>query len=174
MVRHERPRGSPAIERLHHGRFHFNESARVQLAAQRSDDPAAGHESPPHVRIHQIQIALAIAGFHIFQPVPLFRQREQDFGQEREFFGMNAQFARPGQENVSLHAHDVAKIQLLEQGVVFGADGVFADVNLKALAPAGQVRESRFPHAANGHQTPGDAYMRGGRLAFRRQFLRCF
>ncbi len=34
VMRFKRPRGGTAIERLHHGRFHFEKAVRVKLAAQ--------------------------------------------------------------------------------------------------------------------------------------------
>ena len=46
VMRDERPRRRAAIERLHHGRFHFDEAARFELAAQRRDDAARGSRRP--------------------------------------------------------------------------------------------------------------------------------
>ncbi len=64
--------------RLEHGRLHFQESARFELAAQRCDDFRARDEDLADFRIRdQIEITLAIARLDVFQAMPLFGHGEQ-------------------------------------------------------------------------------------------------
>ena len=78
VVRDERTRRGAAIERLHHGRFHFDEAARFQLPAQRRDDARARDEHLADLGVgDQVQVALAVARLHVLQAVPFLRHGEQ-------------------------------------------------------------------------------------------------
>ena len=59
----------------------------------------------------QIQIALPVARLHVFQAVPFFGQRQQDLGEEEQFFDMNTQLAGLGAEQIAGNADDVADIE---------------------------------------------------------------
>ncbi len=163
MVGDERPRGSPAIERLHHRCFHFDEIARLQLAPQRRDDARPRDEHLAHFRVgDQVQVALAVAGFHVLQAVPLFGHRKQRLGKELQLLGVDAQLAGAGPEQVALHADDVADIQHLEELEIALADRIFLHVNLQPLAVLLEVREARLAHVANSHHASGHTHAHFG------------
>ena len=145
VVRHERARRGAAIKRLHHRRFHFDETPRFELPPQRRDDPRARHEHLAHFGVRdQIQIPLPVARLHVLQPVPLLGHRQQRLREELELLRVNAQFARAGAEKVALHAHDIAHIEQLEELVIALADGVLLDIDLQPLAILLQMREARL------------------------------
>ena len=72
------------------GRFHFDESLRVHEAPQRLHQLAALEKNFANLRIHhQIDIALPVAQLDIRQPMPLFRQRQQVFGEKGDLLDVN-------------------------------------------------------------------------------------
>ena len=58
----------------------------------------------------QVEIALAVAGLHVFQAVPFLRHGEQRLREELELLDVHAQLAGARAEEVALHADDVADI----------------------------------------------------------------
>ena len=97
----------------------------------------------------QIEIALAVAGLHIFQAVPLFRHGEQRLREELELLDMHAQLAGARAEQIAFDADDVADIEQLEELEIALADRVLLDVDLQPLAVLLQVREAGLAHAAH-------------------------
>jgi hypothetical protein len=168
VMRDERTRRRPAIQRLHHGRFHFHEVVAFQLAAQRRDYAAARQEDLAHFRVRdQIQIALPVARLHIFQAVPLLRHGEQRLRQVLQVLHMHAQLARARAEQVAFHADDVAHVDQLVDGEIALGDGVLLHVDLQPLAILRQVREPGLAHAAQGLHSSGDAHAHRRRKFFR-------
>ncbi len=93
-MRHERPCYSSARDGLHHRSLDLDESVRLHGSPQRLHQLAALQKNFPYFRIHhQIHIALAVAQFHIREPVPLLRQRQQIFAEERNLLDVNREFA---------------------------------------------------------------------------------
>ena len=164
VVRDERPRGGAARDRLHHRRFDFEKSARVEEAPNRRDDVRPHFEDPARIRIHdQVEIALPVADLDIGEAVPLLRQRQMTLGEKRERRGPDRQLARAGPEQVAGNAHMVAEIQQLEDPEVLFRERVLPDVNLNPLQTVRQGQEARLAeapdrqHAACGHglDSPG-------------------
>jgi hypothetical protein len=159
VMRDEGTRRRAAIERLHHGRFHFHESMAFELAAKRSDNAAAREEDFAHFGVRdQIQVALAVARFHVFQAMPFLGHGEQRLREVLQMFDVHAQFAGAGAEQVAFHADDVAQIDQLVDGEIALGKGVLLDVDLQALAILRQMREPGLAHAAQGLHAPGDAH----------------
>ena len=156
MVGDERPRrGSPG-DGLHHGSFHFHVAALVQESAQRLDQPAALDEDLAHFGIDdQVDIALAIAEFHVGQAVPLLRQRQQILGEQGQFIDVHGQLARAGAEQIAAGADVIADIEQLEQLKALFADGIFFYVKLQPLSVLLQVQEAGLPHQAQRHDASG-------------------
>ncbi len=76
----KRPGGGASRQGLHHGSFHFQKIPVLHEPADNLDDPVAQVKSPAHLRVDdQVEIAHAVAGFRVRQPVPFFRQRAQRF-----------------------------------------------------------------------------------------------
>jgi hypothetical protein len=93
----------------------------------------------------EVEVALAVAGFDVFESVPFFGHGEERFREEMELVGVHAELAGAGAEEVAIDA------------VVGIGDGVFADVDLEALAILEEVREAGLAHAADGEDASGDA-----------------
>ena len=116
VMRDERPRRGAAVERLHHGRFHFDEAARFELPPQRGDDLRARDEHLAHFGIgDQIEVALAVARLHVFQAVPLLGHGEQRLGEELQLLDVHAELAGARAEQIAFHADDVADIDQLDR-----------------------------------------------------------
>ena len=156
----EGPRRRAAVQRLHHGGFHFDEAARFQLPPQRGDNARAPNEDVAHGGIgDQIQIALAIANLHVLQAVPLFGHGEQGLGQEFDLFDVDAELAGAGAEQVAFDADDVADIEHFEKLEIALADGVFLDVKLQALTVLLEMREAGLSHVADRHHAAGNPHL---------------
>ena len=169
-MRDERARRRASINRLHHRRFDFYKSMRFQLPAQRRDDLRARLKNLLRFGIRdQVEIALAIAQLDIFQTVEFFGQREQDFREECQLLGVNAQFSRARAKQIAFDADDVAGIENFVQLVFRLRNRILADVDLQLFARLHQVQKTGFAHAAHGLDASGDAHLRPVR-----QLLRCF
>ena len=159
VVRHEGPRRRAAVQRLHHRRFHLDESARFQLPPQRSDQARARHEHLAHRGIgDQVQIALAVTRLHILQAVPLLRHGKQRLREELEPLHVNAQLARARAEEIALHADDIADIHQLEEVEIALGYRVLLHINLQAFAVLLQMREPGFTHVPQRHEASGRAH----------------
>src|ERR1035437_466339 len=96
-MRDKGARGGASVQGLHHGRFDFNKAVLFELAAQRRNNFGASLENLLRFGIRdQIEIALAVAQLDVFETVEFFGQREQNFGEKRQLFGMDAELARAG------------------------------------------------------------------------------
>ncbi len=151
------PRHGPTRDRLHHGRFHFDEAMRIHETPHRLHQLAALQKDFAHLRIHhQIDIPLPVAQFHVGQTMPLLRQREQVFGQKSDCVHVHGKLAGFRAEQVT---SDPDVIPQVEQSVKFEAlvaYGIPPDVDLQALATLLQVRKSGLAHQPNRHNAPGD------------------
>src|SRR5688572_22614017 len=111
----EWPCRGAAIERLHHRGFHFDEPAGFELAAERGDNPGARDKHLANIGIRdEIEIALAVACFHVFQAMPLFGHGEKRLREEFQLLGMDAELAGTCPEEVALNTYDVTDIHQLE------------------------------------------------------------
>jgi len=79
---------------------------------------------------------------------------------------VHAELAGARAEKVAFDAHDVADIEQLIELEIALADSILAHVNLQALAPLGEVKESGFSLAAHGLDAPRDAHPRFGGVEF--------
>ena len=132
---------------------------RIEEAANCLHYFAATNKHLAHIRVHhQVQIALPVAEFHVGQPVPFFRQRQQILGKERQFLDVHCQFASARAKQVPAHADVVTDIEQLPELEAGLAQVIFLDVNLQALSTLLQVGESRLAHQADGHDASGDAH----------------
>ncbi len=145
--------------------------ARFELTAERSEIFARLTEDLAAFRIRdQIEIALAVADLHIFQPVELLGHGEKGLREEFELLDMQAQFARAGAEKIAFGADDIADVEQTEQLVIALADGVLAHVALQTRAVLLDVQEAGFAHAPNGLDAAGELYANFGNQFFRGLF----
>ena len=97
VVGHEGPRHGAARQGLHHRRLDFEIPALVQKAPEKPDDRRPPLEHLTGLRIDgEVQVALAIAALHVLQAVPLFRERMEGLGQERQSPGLDRAVLRSG------------------------------------------------------------------------------
>src|SRR5947209_5090466 len=156
MVRYEWPCRRPAVEGLHHRRFHFQITSRVQLAAQRGNNLSSRNEDVAYFRVcDQIQITLPVARLNVFQPVPLLGHGKQSLGKKLQALDVEAQFAGPGAEKIAFGANDIAQVQNLKQFVVRLRDSILPNVDLQPLSILQKVREASLPHSPDGEDAAG-------------------
>src|SRR5712691_2423736 len=116
----ERPRCGAAVERLHHGRLYFDETALLQLPPKRRDDPRPRDKHLLIFRVgDQVQVPLAVANLNVLEAVEFLRHRQQNLREESQLPGVDAQLPGPGAEQVAVHSDDVAQVQQLEQRILF-------------------------------------------------------
>jgi hypothetical protein len=90
VMGHERAGGRSPRNGLHHRCFDFQKIMANHEIPDQGDDATALAKDFPHIRIDdQIQVPLPIAGFHVGQPMPFFRQKLQAFGQDPHLVGTN-------------------------------------------------------------------------------------
>ena len=121
---------------------------------------------------HQIDVTLPVAQLNIGQSVPLLRQRQQVFGEERDFFHMHGEFAGAGAKQISADSDVIAQVEELVKLESLFADRIFLDVDLQPLSILLQVREAGLSHQADGHDAPGDAHVHSRSLQLLGRFLR--
>ena len=159
MVRDKRACGRADFQRAEHRRVHLQEPALIQELAHLIVDARTNHKGIPHFRVHdQIEIALAIAHIGVLQPVPLFRQRMQRLGEQRDLRGFHGDFARMGAEHLARHAQHIANIVVLERGVGFLAHDIALYVNLNLPIAIQKMRKARLAHHAARHHAPRDGH----------------
>ena len=156
VVGHEGPGGGAAGYGLHHGRFHFQKVAADEKLAHGLNDPAAQDEDLLHPVVDdQVQVALAVAGFHVGQAVPFLRQGPQALGQQPEFIGQQREFAGLGPEQGPLQADVVPQVHELEDLELAVPHPVLADVSLQAPAAVREMHESGLAEIAPGNDPAG-------------------
>ena len=131
------------------GRVHFHKAAPVKKTADAADDAAALHESVGHFRVgNQVQVALAIAGFHIAQAVPLFGQRAHPFGEDGQRLRLNGGLPGARPHHPTADAQKIAQVQVGQQCVV-RAEHILPQHRLHDAGAIAQVQECRPPHHAH-------------------------
>ena len=151
MVRDKRTRHRAARNWLHHGRLNFDETARIQKMPDGLHDLAALDENLAHLLVHdQVYITLPVAQLHVGKPMPFLRQRQQVFGQECEFLGMNRQFAGTGAKQITAHTDVVSQVEQLVESKPFFSYKIQLHVNLQALAVLLEVGKPGLALQANG------------------------
>ena len=163
VMRLERLGRRAAGDRLHHRRFHFHKSVRVQKAADLSDDLTALEKNVLHLRVrHQIEVTLAVADFRVFEPVPLGRRRAQRLGQDDKAGGFDGNFAGFGGEQRSFHPDKIGQVEMGKYVPLFITEDIFLGVNLDAAALVAHIDEHALAHVA----VRGDAAGHGHFPAF--------
>ena len=165
MVRPEGPRRRAAGDLLHHRRFHFEVAALVKEPAHRLQHLGPLHKYRAAFEIRkQVDITLAIAQFHIRQPMKLLRQRQHGLGQKRQPLHVHGQFAGPGAEQIARDADVVAQIKQFVERKALLADRIQANINLQPLAALLQRGKAGLALGANGHDAAGDGHRDAIRL----------
>src|ERR1039457_6634966 len=143
---------------MHHRRLDFDEAIVVEESPHRLHHFGAFQEDLAHAGIHrQVNVAAAIARFHVLQAVPFFGQGKQVLHQEGDLLHVDGQLVGASAEEITLHADVVAEVKQLVKLKRFFANVVEADVNLQPPPTLLQVGETRFSLHTDGHQASGDA-----------------
>ncbi len=110
----------------------------------------------------EVDVALAVAEFGVFEAVVLVGQGEHGLGEEGEVRDVDGELAGAGAEEVAADADVVAEVEQLVEGEGVLADVVLADVDLEALAALLELGEAGLALNADGHDAAGDADLDGG------------
>ena len=146
-----------AGDRLHHRRFNFEVILVDHVITDQGDDLAALAKHLSHIRVHnQVKIALAIAGFHVGQAMPFFRQRQQRLGQKLNRLGAQRKFICLGAERTPFNANDVTKIELAKKLKALFTDEVFSNINLKTTGAILNLNKRGFAKITLRHNPAGD------------------
>ena len=166
VVRHERTRHRPAIDRLEHRRLHLEESARIERLPERPDHVRARLEDASCLRIeHQVQVATTVPLARVLPRVEDLsllllhhRQRPDRLGEEVERLHRDRRLTGAGSDARAANADDVTQVEELEDLVGVFADVVLLEVELDLLAGILDVRERRLPHRTKREDPTGDRH----------------
>ena len=145
----ERLRRRAAGNRLHRGRLDLDVAAFVEKIPDLMDDGATLEHHVLHVGIRdQVQITLAVADLGVFQPVIFCGWRTQGFGENHEAREFHGNFAGLGREQRSVHADEVAEVEVLENVELFITQDIFLRISLNASALVTHINEHGLAHLA--------------------------
>ena len=81
---------------VQHRRLDLQEAPGIEERPDRGDDPGAGDEGVSYLLVHdQVDVALAVAGLDVLQPMPLLGQRSQGLAQQLEALHPDARLSTP-------------------------------------------------------------------------------
>ncbi len=171
----ERPGVGATMHRLQHRRFDLDETARMQLLAQRARHgaPCLGH--PPCGRINdQINVTMAYPRFHVTQAAVLIRQRPKTLRGDRELVGEHRQLTPARGDDLAVYPDVIAEVNVLLPGRQHvGTDAVQGDHDLDVPGPVADRREAELPAVSRQHHPPGHAHpFTGGRARLQRGIAR--
>ena len=144
VVRNERPRGSPARDRVQGRPLDFHEPFRGQRAADRVDDLGPFQKPRQNTfAVDQIEIPHPVPQLGIDQPLVLGGRRLDRLGEEVDPVCENRQLAGLGLLELSIDADNVPQIQAFHNGPVLLAQEPSGKKQLDAAGPILDVEE---PH----------------------------
>ena len=157
VVGRERPRAGAAGERLQRGRFDLHEVAFVEPLADREHDLGARDEQLARLLVgEQVELAVAVAGAGVAEPVVLVRRRAQRLGQQRALLHRQRELAALGHVHAPFDADDVADVEAQDAVVVLLPERVDAHDHLDRARQVAHVEERRLAVPAARDQPPGD------------------
>ena len=157
VVRDERPRHGPAGDRLHHRGFDLDVAALVEEAPHRAHHRASQHEDAAHLGVReQVEVALAVAGFDVGEPVPLLGRRQQRLREQRQLARLDGELALARAHHDTSDAHEVAEVDEIEEPVGLLTHHVLAHVELQPRLAVADRGERGLAVAALGQDAPGD------------------
>ena len=143
----ERVREGAAVARLQHRGLDLDEPVGIEVAPDRRDDAAAQQEIRARLLVHQqVEVALAIAGLDVREPVEGVGQRRADLPEQLELDHLQRRLAATGLRRVPADADDVAEV-----------DVDLACEQLEPPAPVDEVEERDLPHLAARHHASRNA-----------------
>ena len=125
--------------------------------ADREDDLVARDEQLARVLVgEQVELAVAVAGARVAEPVVLVRRRAQRLGQQRALLHGERQLPALGHVHAADDADDVADVEAEDAVVGLLAEGVDAHDDLDRAGQVAHVQERGLAVPAPGDQPPGD------------------
>ena len=159
VMRHERPRGGAARDRMHHRRLDLEVAARHEEFADRLHDLRSLDEHVARRGIgDEVHVALAIALLLVRHAVELLGQRTQSLGEQAHLACLDRELAGARLEEHAGGSHDVAQVPVLEGVERFLAHAVDGDVELDAAGHVLQRGEARLAHHALQQHAARDAH----------------
>src|SRR3989338_7917589 len=105
----------PTWNRVHHGSLDLEKTLPLEGSAQAGQQPAALHEDLAYRLIRdEVQVSLAVAGRHVLQAVPFFRQRPQGLRQQGQLIDEHGDFTGLRLEQRAGNTEDIAEVQRVE------------------------------------------------------------
>ena len=143
----ERLGGGPSGNGLHHRRFHLDVTALMEEAPDFLEDQGTLQEDLLHRFIgDQVEVALTVPGFGVFESVPLAGRRTQGLPERGEGLDLHAGLAHAGDEKGAFNADEISQIQELEDFGRVVAEHLRLDPKLDPAADIAQVEELTFAH----------------------------
>jgi hypothetical protein len=142
--------------RLHHRGFDLQEVPLFHEPADQADDPAPQVKHLADFGVDdQVQVAPAVADFHVGETVPLFRQGVERFGEQAEavLLHVDREFPGPGLEDLTRDPDDVADVEPFEQRKSLFTQLIFSEEGLDAALAVLDADEGAFAEIADSHQT---------------------
>jgi len=119
VVRRERARERPAVERLEDGRLDLDEALVVEKAPHGGHDLRASDKQLARVLVgHEVELPAAISRLDVLEAVVLLRRRAQRLRQDRERVDAQRDLAALRAQRGAVDADDVAEVDLREQALV--------------------------------------------------------
>ena len=144
MVRRERPRQRAAVERLQDRRLDLDEALPVEVGADRGDDPRAVDEQLAGVlACDQVELAAAIAGLDVAQPVVLVGRRAQRLGEDLKAIDAQRQLAAAAAQRRAVDADQIAEVERAQP-----REGSSPSTSMRACSWILPVRSTRSRNAA--------------------------
>ena len=164
VMRDERARERPAVERLQDRGLDLDEAALDEKPAHRLDDPRPREEGPVDVVVHdEIDVAPPVAQLLVLEPVPFLGERIDRLAEKLERRDAQRQLARLRPEDRSRQADDVPHVDELEYLELARAHLVVPDIELELSARVLDMPERGMPVPPQRHDAPGERDRRAAR-----------
>ncbi len=159
MVGDERPRRRTAELVVEHRRLDLDEAAFDERASDRGDGREADLEHPPGVVVDdEVDVALAVAGVDVAEPVPLVRQGSQRLREQLEAADLHRQLALARGHHRAVDADPVAEVEPVELGVRGLAELGVRHEQLHAARLVAHGRERQLALTADEQDPPRDPH----------------
>ena len=143
--------------RLQDRRLDLDEAGLVEAAADGGDDPRPRQEELARLGVgDEVQLAAALAGLDVGQPVELVGWRAQRLGQDREVLDAQRELAAARAEGQAVDPDEVAEVEVEQAAHPLLPQDVGAGLELDPARAVVEVEEGHAALAAAGVQAAGD------------------
>src|SRR5262245_41388201 len=139
------------VARLQHGRLHLDEALLVQEPPNRADHTRPQHEEVPRVLVHeQVEIALAIAGLLVGEPMERVGERARVAGEDDQLVDREGRLAAARLRRTPDRADDVPEVD------VDLSDASCVAHELDRAGAIDEIEEVEPPHFPPRHRATGE------------------